>query len=90
MVSTLLMLTVSSSAFGDNRPESLRVNFDSDTSWLCRLARGIAGGVFFRSEADGDGGSGIFPAASLSNIDSLSESWLDRAGAGGKGLLRSV
>lgn len=42
----------------------------------------------------GLGGSGILPAASLSNIDSCSSSWfkslLSRRGAAGNGLLRSV
>lgn len=36
----------------------------------------------------GEGGSGILPAASVSNIDSASKS-LVRTGAGGKGLLMS-
>jgi hypothetical protein len=79
----------SSSAFGDRRPVS-RVILESDTSWLCRRVRGGAGAVFRRIEADGDGGSGVFPAASLSNIDSRSDSWEVRFGAGGSGLLRSV
>ena len=84
------MLAASSSTFGESRPESLRVSFESETSWLCRRASGGAGGVFFRIDAEGDGGSGVLPADSLSNTDSLSDSWLDRVGAGGKGLLRSV
>jgi hypothetical protein len=84
------MLIISSSTFGDNLPESLRVIFESDTSWLCRRVSGRAGGVFFLTDADGDGGSGVLPAASLSNTDSRSESWLTRLGGGGKGLLRSV
>ena len=82
-----LMLELSSSTFGDIRVVSL----ESDTIWLCRLASGGAGGVLRRKEAEGEGGSGVFPAASLSNMLSLSsESWLSRAGAGGRGLLRSV
>jgi hypothetical protein len=40
-------------------------------------------------DVDGDNGSGIFPAASLSNMDSRSDSWPARAGAGGSGLFRS-
>jgi hypothetical protein len=40
--------------------------------------------------SDGDGGSGVFPADSVSNTDSRSESWLRLIGAGGSGLLRSV
>jgi hypothetical protein len=85
------MLELSSSTFGDKRPVSLRVaSLESDTSWLCRLASGGAGGVLRRREADGEGGSGVFPAASLSKMLSLSESWLARVGAGGRGLLRSV
>ncbi len=68
------MLSVSSSTFGDSLPESLRVIFESDIIWLCRRASGGAGGCFLRMEEDGDGGSGVLPAASLSNIDSLSES----------------
>jgi hypothetical protein len=51
---------------------------------------GGGGAVFLRIDEDGEGGSGVFPAASLSKIDSRSESWLARLGAGGKGLLRSV
>jgi hypothetical protein len=91
-VSIAAILTLSSSTLGDNLPELLllRVNFESDTSWLCLRARGGAGGVFFRIDDDGDGGSGVFPAASLSNTDSRSESWLALFGAGGRGLLRSV
>lgn len=84
------MVFVSSSTFGDSLPESLRVNFESDTSWLWRRVSGGAGAVFFRTDDDGDGGSGVFPAASVSNTDSRSESWLARLGAGGRGLLRSV
>lgn len=77
---------------GDRRPVSLRVvSFESDTNWLCRLASGGAGGVLRWSDAGGEGGSGVLPADSLSNMDSLSsESWLARVGAGGRGLLRSV
>ncbi len=84
------MFEVSSSAFGESLPESLRLNFESWTSWLCRRDSGGAGGVFFLMDDDGDGGSGVLPAASLSNTDSLSDSWLARFGAGGRGLLRSV
>jgi hypothetical protein len=86
------MLELSSSTFGDKRPASLRVvSLESDTNWLWRLASGGAGGVLRRREADGEGGSGVLPADSLSNIDSRSsESWLARVGAGGRGLLRSV
>jgi hypothetical protein len=87
-----IILELSSSAFGDKRPVSFRVvSFESDTSWLCRLASGGAGGVLRRREADGEGGSGVLPADSLSKMLSLSsDSWLARAGAGGRGLLRSV
>jgi hypothetical protein len=87
-----MMLALSSSTFGDKRTVSVRdIGLESDTSWLCRRASGGAGGVLRRREADGEGGSGVFPAASLSNILSLSsDSWLARAGAGGRGLLRSV
>lgn len=52
--------------------------------------RGGAGGSFLRIEAEGDGGSGILPADSLSNMDSRSDSWEVRFGARGRGLLRSV
>lgn len=79
----------SSSTLGDRRPVS-RVIFESETSWLCRRVRGGAGGVFRLIEAGGEQGSGVFPAASLSNTDSLSDSWDARFGAGGRGLLRSV
>jgi hypothetical protein len=51
---------------------------------------GGAGADFFRIDEDGEGGSGVLPAASLSKTDSRSDSWLARFGAGGKGLLRSV
>ena len=51
---------------------------------------GGAGGVFRRMECGGEGGSGALPTASRSNIDSRSESYEARAGAGGSGLLRSV
>lgn len=86
-----IMLELSSSTLGDRRPLSLRLDsFESETSWLCLLAIGGAGGVLRRRDADGEGGSGVFPAASLSKMLSLSESWLARAGAGGSGLLRSV
>lgn len=80
----------SSSGFGDNLDGSLKFRFESGTFWLCRRASGGAGAAFLRKEADGDGGSGVLPAASLSNIDSRSESWLARLGAGGSGLFRSV
>jgi hypothetical protein len=56
----------------------------------CRRVEGGAGAVFRRIDAGGEGGSGTFPAASLSNIDSWSESWLNRDGAGGSGLFTSV
>ena len=86
-----MMLELSSSTFGDKRPVSFRVaSLESETSWLCRLDSGGAGGVLRRREADGEGGSGVFPAASLSKMLSLSDSWLARVGAGGRGLLRSV
>jgi hypothetical protein len=81
-----------SSTRGDSLPELLRVSFESDTSWLCLLESGGAGGVFRLNDCggDGDSGSGVFPAASLSKIDSpRSESWLVRDGAGGKGLFKS-
>jgi hypothetical protein len=84
------MLDISSSTFGDNLPELLRLSFDSDTIRLCRLDSGGAGGAFFLREEDGDGGSGALPRDSWSNTDSRSESWLVRLGAGGSGLLRSV
>lgn len=81
----------SSSGFGDNLEVSGRFVLASGIFWLCRRLNGGAGGGFFRGkEASGDGGSGVLPAASLSNMDSRSESWLARLGAGGKGLLRSV
>lgn len=51
-----------------------RVALDSDTNWLCRLVSGGAGGVFRVCIEDGDAGSGVLPAASLSNIDSRSDS----------------
>ena len=51
---------------------------------------GGAGGIFRRSDGTGEGGSGVFPALSLSNIDSRSESCEVRFGAGGSGLFRSV
>jgi hypothetical protein len=87
---SFLLMLISSSTLGDNLPVVLlRVNFDSETSWLCRLVRGGGGAVFRLIDEDGDGGSGVFPAASLSNMDSRSASWLAR-GAGGRGLLRSV
>lgn len=68
------ILGSSSSGLGDNLAELLLVNFDSDTIWLCRRARGGAGGFFFLIDEDGDGGSGVFPADSLSNTDSRSDS----------------
>ncbi len=80
----------SSSGFGDNLDGSLRISLESGNFWLCRRVSGGAGAVFLLTDADGDGGSGVLPAASLSNMDSRSESWLARLGAGGKGLLRSV
>ena len=67
-----------------------RIALDSDTNWLCRLVSGGAGGVFRVCVEDGDGDSGVLPAASLSNIDSRSDSWLALVGAAGKGLFRSV
>lgn len=51
---------------------------------------GGAGAVLRRTEAEGEGGSGVLPNDSLSNIDSRSDSWDDRRGAGGRGLFRSV
>lgn len=91
----LLVLVVSSfesssSGFGERRFESLRETGGSATRWLCLLARGGAGGVFLRGDEDGDGGSGILPAASLSKTDSRSRSLLARLGGAGRGLLRSV
>lgn len=80
----------SSSGLGDNRIDDPLESFDSATIWLCRRASGGAGGFFRVMNADGDGGSGVFPADSLSNTDSRSESWLALFGAGGRGLLRSV
>ena len=74
----------SSSDFGDRRLVSVRVDFGSGMRCECRRLRGGAGACFFRTEvegedfrrmeAEGDGGSGVFPAASLSNTDSGSES----------------
>ncbi len=90
MFSSPTRFGVCSSVFDDFLMELLRPSLESDTSWLCLRARGGAGGVFLLIEEDGDGGSGVFPAASLSNIDSRSDSWLARLGAGGSGLLRSV
>lgn len=52
--------------------------------------RGGAGGVFRRTEAEGEGGSGVLPRDSLSKTDSRSDSWDALFGAGGRGLLRSV
>jgi hypothetical protein len=63
---------------------------DSETGWPWRRPAGGAGAILRRVEVDGDGGSGVFPAASVSKMDSRSESWLVREGAGGRGLLRSV
>jgi hypothetical protein len=81
----------SSSTFGESLPELLLFSFESVTKWLCLRVTGGAGRVFsFIADDDGEGGSGIFPADSLSNTDSRSESWLRRFGAGGSGLLRSV
>lgn len=56
----------------------------------CRRAKGGVGGAFLRNDADGDGGSGAFPADSLSNMLSCSASCTGYVGAGGRGLLRSV
>lgn len=81
---------VSSSTFGESLPELLLFSLESEIIWLRRRAIGGTGGVFLRIDEDGEGGSGVFPAASLSNTDSLSDSWLARFGAGGSGLLRSV
>lgn len=65
----------SSSGFGDNLEVSGRCSFASGIFWLCLRLSGGAGGAFFLcSEPSGDGGSGVLPAASLSNIDSRSES----------------
>lgn len=80
----------SSSGFGDSLVMLALFDLDSDTIWLCRRESGGAGGFLCRTDEDGDDGSGVFPAASLSNTDSRSESWLARFGAGGRGLLRSV
>lgn len=62
----------------------------SDTGWPCRRVDGGAGASLRRIEVDGEGGSGVLPAASLSKTDSRSTSWLARDGASGRGLLRSV
>jgi hypothetical protein len=72
--SAVITLDITSSAFGDNLPEPLRLSFDSDTIWLCRRDSGGAGGVRFLTEDEGDGGSGVLPSDSLSNTDSRSES----------------
>jgi hypothetical protein len=80
----------SSSGFRGSLADLLRFSFESDTIWLRRRAIGGAGGVFLLIDEDGDGGSGVFPAASLSKTDSRSKSWLALFGAGGSGLLRSV
>lgn len=74
LFSCIGILGSSSSGFGDNLAELLLVSFDSDTIWLCRRARGGAGGFFLRMDEDGDGGSGVFPADSLSKTDSRSDS----------------
>ena len=81
---------MSSSNLGESLAELLRLNFESLRSWLCLLVTGGGGAAFFLIDEDGDGGSGAFPADSLSNGDSRSDSPLSRGGAGGKGLLRSV
>jgi hypothetical protein len=86
----MLGLGISSSTFGDSRPDPLRLSLDSETIWLCRRVSGGAGGVLRFRDEEGEGGSGVLPAASLSKTDSRSESWLVRFGAGGRGLLRSV
>lgn len=65
---------VSSSTFGESLPELLLFSLESETIWLRRRAMGGAGGVFLRIDEDGEGGSGVFPAASLSNTDSRSDS----------------
>lgn len=62
----------------------------SETGWPWRRPAGGAGAILRRLELEGEGGSGVFPAASVSKMDSRSESWLVRDGAGGRGLLRSV
>jgi len=85
------VLDDSSSGLGDNLEVSGRCNFASGIFWLCRRLTGGAGGGFFRcKELSGDGGSGVLPAASLSKIDSRSDSWLALVGAAGRGLFRSV
>lgn len=78
-----------SSTLGETLTEVLRARLESGIRWLCRRLMGGAGGVFRFMGGNGEVGSGIFPAASLSKIDSRSESLLARFGAGGRGLLRS-
>jgi hypothetical protein len=79
-----------SSVFVGSLTGAGRAVLGSDTSWLCRLVSGGAGGVFRGCVEDSDAGSGVLPAASLSNIDSRSDSWLALVGAAGKGLFKSV
>lgn len=44
---------------------------EAKTNWLCLRVIGGRGGVLrLNDDDDGDGGSGVFPAASLSKIDS--------------------
>lgn len=62
----------------------------SETGRPWRRAEGGAGAGLRRTDADGEGGSGVLPAASRSKTDSRSDSWLALDGAGGSGLLRSV
>jgi hypothetical protein len=83
-------LIPSSSIFVGSLTDAGRAALGSGTSWLCRLVSGGAGGVFRGCVEDGDAGSGVLPAASLSNIDSRSDSWLALMGAAGKGLFKSV
>ena len=88
-LSSLRYGSPSSSTFGESLPVSL-ITFVSVTCWLCRLEIGGAGGTFRRTDVEGEGGSGVFPALSLSNIDSRSDSCEVLSGAGGSGLFRSV
>ena len=73
---SFIVIFASSSALSKSLPGSLLATLDFDTIWLCRRVIGGAGAAFFLIERVGEGerGSGRFPAASLSNIDSRSES----------------
>jgi hypothetical protein len=73
-VSWFGMLSPSSSIFGGSLTDVGRSALESDANWLRRLVNGGAGGVFRIDNEDGDGGSGVLPADSLSKTDSRSDS----------------